>query len=77
MIFLALSENIRTVRELKNVSQTELAERVNVNQSYISQVETGVRSVSVAVLESIADVLDCSVDRLLGRDEKYINSKEN
>ena len=73
---MALSENIRAVRKMKNVTQAELAETLGVNQSYVSQIEKGVRPVSVAALESIADVLDCSVDRLLGRDEKFINRKE-
>lgn len=73
---MALSENIRAVRKMKNITQTELAETLGVNQSYVSQIEKGVRPVSVAVLESIADVLGCSVDKLLGRDEKFTNRKE-
>lgn len=73
---MALSENIKAVREMKNITQAELAEAIGVNQSYISQIEKGVRPVSTATLESIADVFDCSVDKLLGRDEKFINRKE-
>lgn len=75
---MTLSENIKAVREMKNVTQTELAEMLGVNQTFISQIERGVRTPSVAALESIADALDCSVDGLLGRTTDHAkNRKEN
>ena len=64
---MTLASNIAVTRKAKNISQEELAEMVDVNQTFISQVERGVRVPTVAMLEQIADVLDCSVDGLLGR----------
>lgn len=72
-----LASNITVTRKAKNISQEELAEMVDVNQTFISQVERGVRVPTVAMLEQIADVLDCSVDGLLGRTTKTERNDSN
>jgi transcriptional regulator with XRE-family HTH domain len=51
------------------ITQAELARRVNVRQSYISDIEHNRASPSAQVISSIADVLDTSVDFLLLRSE--------
>lgn len=73
---MTLADNIRKTRKAKGMSQGELAEMFNVHQTYISQVERGTSNLTIAKLEQIADVLDCSIDGLLGR-EKFIIRKEN
>lgn len=74
---MTLADNIRNARQAENLSQGELAEMLGVHQTYISQVERGTSSLTIARLEQIADVLECSVDGLLGRDEKFMKRKEN
>ncbi|MDE5884203.1 MAG: helix-turn-helix domain-containing protein [Oscillospiraceae bacterium] len=64
---MTLASNITNARKSMHISQEELAKMLDVNQTYISQVERGVRVPTVALLEQIADVLECSVDGLLGR----------
>ncbi len=51
------------------ITQAELARRVNVRQSYVSDIEHNRASPSAQVISSIADVLDTSVDFLLLRSE--------
>ncbi len=72
---MTLAENIKEARKARGMSQDELAEMVNVHQTYISQVERGVSNLTIAMLERIADVLDCSIDGLLER-EKFIIRKD-
>lgn len=47
-------------RKMKGLTQEELAEKVNVNPSYISQIErpTKVQAISLKLLYDIADALD-------------------
>ena len=54
-------------REAKGISQTELAERVGVTQQSISDYEKDFKEPRFDVLVRIANVLDCSTDKLLGR----------
>lgn len=69
---MTLADNIKTTRNIRNITQNEMAEALGVNQTFISQLEKGVKVPTLAMTERIADVLDCSVDGLLGRDTKYI-----
>lgn len=70
---MTLASNIKEARQIKNVSQEQLAEIIDVNQAFVSQLERGVRVPTVAVLEQIADALDCSLDYLVGRDTNHKN----
>lgn len=70
---MTLAENITEARKARNLSQRDFAERLEVHQTYISQLERGLKLPSLDVLDRMADVLDCSVDTLLGRDKKIKN----
>ena len=64
---MTLGQNIRSKRMEYDIEQQELAKRIGVNKATLCSIESGVKVPSVAVLVSIADVLHCSVDELLGR----------
>lgn len=52
-----------TFRRLeKNLSQTELAERVNVSNRHMSNIELGFRNPSGELAKKIADELDFDMD---------------
>lgn len=53
-------------RELRGITQTELAEKSGVAQPEISKAEKGVKDLKGANWASIARVLECSVEELLG-----------
>lgn len=74
---MTLASNIKEARQIKNVSQEQLAEMIDVNQAFVSQLERGVRVPTVAMLEQIADVLGCSLDYLVGRDTNHTKIERN
>ena len=64
------SERLRTARELKGFSQTDLAKKTDLQPSAISHFENNRRSPSFDNLKQLADVLGVTVDYLLGRSEE-------
>lgn len=72
---MTLAENIAESRKAKKLSQGELAERLGVTQGMVSQMERGMKIPTVAMLERMADVLDCSMDRLVGRNTEIENQE--
>jgi transcriptional regulator with XRE-family HTH domain len=79
----ALGELIRSQRRLANLSLRELAERTNVSNPYLSQIERGMHEPSVRVLRSIARALNVSAETLLSqaglleRDDTADGDKDN
>lgn len=69
---MTLADNIKTTRNIRNITQNEMADALGVNQTFISQLENGRRVPTLEMTERIADLLDCSIDGLLERDAKYI-----
>ena len=59
-----LGRIIRAQRELAALPMRELAAAVGISNPYLSQIERGLRAPSEAVLKSIADSLETSVQRL-------------
>lgn len=60
-----IGNNIRTIRRLKNMSQEELAFKINSARNFIGCIERGEKAPTVYVLYKIAAVLDVPIDNLL------------
>lgn len=61
---------LKSVREKRSLSQTELAEAAGVPALMISHFETGARpSASARTLVKLANALEISIDYLLGRSD--------
>ena len=60
---------IKELREEKNISQFELAKKLNLTQQSISLYEKGDREPSIDVLKSIANFFNVSLDYLLGKSD--------
>jgi transcriptional regulator with XRE-family HTH domain len=60
--------NIKKLREVKGISLRELAKRLQVSASFISQIETNKAYPSLVTLKSIADALGTTVGSLIGED---------
>ena len=58
---------IKRLREAAGLRQYELAERMGIKQASVSAWESGLAMPSAANLVKLADILDCTVDELLGR----------
>ena len=59
---------IKKIRESRGMRQYELADRMGVSQASVSAWESGAAMPSAANLIKLADILDCTVDALLGRE---------
>ncbi|MEL0256038.1 MAG: helix-turn-helix transcriptional regulator, partial [Pontimonas sp.] len=59
-----VGERIRLARESAGISVRELARRIDVSASHVSQVERGLASFSVRALYSVVNILGISMDSL-------------
>jgi transcriptional regulator with XRE-family HTH domain len=64
------AERMREARELKELSQADIARKTGLQPSHISHFETGKRAPSFENLKALADGLGVSTDYLLGRELK-------
>jgi transcriptional regulator with XRE-family HTH domain len=56
---------IRAWREYRTLTQTALASSVGVTRSFLSQIETGRREMSISTLQKLAAALDTDLSFLL------------
>ncbi len=59
------AENLKNLRKAKNLTQTDLAEKLFTSPQTISRWESGDGEPSLDMLTSLAEILDVSVDRLV------------
>lgn len=64
-----IGENIRKYRKLKNLSQEQLSELVDVTTDYISLIELSKRTPSLKKLYKIAEILEVEPYKMLKRGE--------
>lgn len=57
---------VKVWREYRGLTQTVLADQAKTTKSYISQIEAGRKTGSVALLKRLAGVLSVDVDDLMG-----------
>ncbi len=72
-----LSENIKAIRKAKNLSQEELAQKLNVVRQTVSKWEKGLSVPDAGTLVRIADALDTTVQVLLEEDVPAPEEAEN
>ncbi|MDD6610926.1 MAG: helix-turn-helix domain-containing protein [Butyricicoccus sp.] len=63
---------IRDLRQDKDLTQTQVAQLLNMSQTGYSKYETGENDIPTAVLIALADFYHTSVDYLLGRTDNPI-----
>ncbi len=66
MDYVQLGKRVRIRRQVLELTQEELAEKISVSTSFIGHIERGSRKLSVDTLYDICKVLDVSADFLLG-----------
>ena len=62
-------ENIKQIMKTESLTQMQLAAKIHVGQSTISEWLTGKNEPSIESLWKLADYFDVSVDYLIGRKE--------
>lgn len=66
MLEITVGELVKKQRKKLNLTQAELAEKINSDSCYISRIETGSRKISIDNLAALANALNTSCDYLLG-----------
>ena len=59
--------NLRRLRELRKLTQTEVGSRAGIASASVSHFETGQRVPALETLVKLADALSVTIDALLGR----------
>ena len=73
-----IGNKIKNIRELKNLTQEYVAERLDISQSAYSKIENGETKVSEEKLFQIAEVLEVKPEDIKAFDsQKYFNSVGN
>ena len=60
-----LGENIRRIREEKQMTQTDLCRKLGVDRAYMSNVENGKKNPTLLTIDKIARALGVSTDELI------------
>ena len=60
-------QNLRGIREDRDIRQKDIAKILNVSQNTYSQYETGVISLTAEILIKLSDYYNVSIDYLLDR----------
>ena len=60
-----IGKRIRKYRKLKNLSQEQLAEKINISTTHMSHIETGSTKLSLQVLVDLATILAANPDDLI------------
>jgi transcriptional regulator with XRE-family HTH domain len=63
-----IGNNIKVLRELKGISQEELAKSVGVHKSAVSKWEKGIYSPKLEIIPKIADFFGVSIDELFSHE---------
>ena len=61
-----ISKRLKKVRESRAISQRQLARQLSVSPTLMNHYERGDRRIPSDVLAEIAEILECSVDALMG-----------
>lgn len=57
-----IGANLQSLRENRGMSQADLAETVGVSQAMISQVEKGLKALTLPLALQLTDVLHCTLE---------------
>ena len=75
---MSLSENLQNLRKIKNMSQEELAEKLNVSRQAVSKWESGNGYPETEKIIYICEIFNCSMDQLVkGKISNDIKSEKN
>ena len=59
-----LGNNLKTIRVSKNITQSDLADVLGVDKSFVSNIENGKNNPTLSTISSLAKALGVTVDEL-------------
>lgn len=70
-----LGDNMMLLRKKKGLSQADLGKKIGTSGDVVGRYERGDIKPSIDVVEKIADVLDVSIDYLIGKTKMELDSQ--
>lgn len=61
---------LKKIRQENNLTQDELAKKINTSRSNIANYENNKNKPSIEVLNKLSEIFDCSIDYLLGKSDE-------
>jgi transcriptional regulator with XRE-family HTH domain len=68
-----LAKNLRRLRDLKGITQEELAHYANLDRTYISELENSKSSASIDMINRLAKGLEVEVSQLISDEKRYLS----
>lgn len=69
-VFMEIAQALKQWRQKRGITQTELAQSLNMKQHGYSRYETGTNIPSANVIKKIAEIYDADTNELLGIEKK-------
>ena len=69
---MSVNEKIRTIRETRNWSQEDMAEKMNMSKNDYAKIERGETKLNLHKLEQIANIFNIDVLELIKNDDKNV-----
>lgn len=63
---------LKELRKESKITQEQLAKYLEVDQSMITKLENGTRSMNITLVEKICNLFGCTESYLMGEDDTYI-----
>lgn len=70
---MSFGDNLKRIRQELDITQEELAKRINTSRSNIANYENDKNMPSIEVLNKLSEILNCSTDYLLGNSNERYN----
>lgn len=64
---MSFGNNLKKIRQEKNMTQEELAKKINTSRSNIANYENDKNMPSIDILNKLSEILNCTTDYLLGK----------
>lgn len=67
-----MNERLKELRKADKITQEQLAQYLNVDQTMIAKLENGTRSFNTTMIDKICSLFGCTEEYLTGESEEYI-----
>ncbi len=71
---MSFGNNLKKIRQEHDMTQEELAKRINTSRSNIANYENDKNMPSIEILNKLSEILNCSTDYLLGKSDAKNNT---